>query len=457
MGSFLAGAAAARAGDEMSGPALLLAGYAVGGSATEASALLAGITVSAAVGGPLLGALLDRSPRPGRLLALALAFYGTGLVLILLSLVSRLPLELTVLIAVFTGLLGPALSGGWTAQLPRVVPGERMPRANALDAMTFSLASLVGPALAGALAHLLGASAAVVASAALIALALPAAWTLPTVRCRGRQRERGRDRDQDQDRDRDRDQGRRRDRDQGQNQAQAQAQNQAQAQARGKTPPPAPLTADLAAGIRHIARTRPLARATLVSVVSCAGLGMLVTCTPLLGERVFGSAAGGTLLLTCTAVSALVANAVLARRPRAIAPDTIIWGSTLLLAVALVLSATGSPVLVVAAALTAGVGEGPQLAALLAIRHRESAERLRSQVFTTGASLKITGFALGAAVAGPLVTHSLQTALLTAAGVQLVAGLSFHVFALGRGHSGRGDALLQEGDTERGEGVSPCS
>lgn len=31
-----------------------------------------------------------------------------------------------------TGLLGPALSGGWTARLPRVVPVERLPRANAL-------------------------------------------------------------------------------------------------------------------------------------------------------------------------------------------------------------------------------------------------------------------------------------------------------------------------------------
>ncbi|MEU9883117.1 MFS transporter [Streptomyces phaeochromogenes] len=407
MGSFLAGAAAARAGDEMSGPALSLAGYAVGGSAAEASALLAGITVSAAVGGPLLGALLDRSPRPGRLLARALALYGTGLVLILLSL-GRLPLQLTVLIAVFTGLLGPALSGGWTAQLPRVVPRERMPRANALDAMTFSLASLVGPALAGVLAHLLGAPAAVVASAVLIALALPAAWTLPTAR--GGDRDRDRDRASDWDTDRDTDRGL--DRDKALPSASASAS--------------ATLTADLAAGIRAITRTRPLARATLASVVSCAGLGMLITCTPLLGERAFGSAAEGTLLLTCTAVSALAANAVLARRPRTIAPDTIIWSSTLLLAVALVLSATGHPVLVVAAALTAGVGEGPQLAALLAIRHRESPEHLRSQVFTTGASLKITGFALGAAVAGPLATHSLPTALLTAAGVQLVAALSFH-------------------------------
>ncbi|MFD3313884.1 MFS transporter [Streptomyces sp. NPDC058694] len=401
MGSFLAGAAAARAGDEMSGPALLLAGYAVGGSAREASALLAGITVSAAVGGPLLGALLDRSPRPGRLLAGALALYGTGLMAILLSL-GRLPFELTVLIAVFTGLLGPALSGGWTAQLPRVVPRERLPRANALDAMTFSLASLVGPALAGVLAHLLGASAAVVASVALIALAVPAAWTLPT----GRGLDRGK--------------------------APPSESESESASASGSLAVSGSVPADLVAGIRCITRTRPLARATLASVVSCTGLGMLITCTPLLGERTFGSAADGTLFLSCTAVSALAANAVLAavlaRRPRAIAPDTVIWGSTLLLAAALVLSATGHPVLVIAAALTAGAGEGPQLAALLAIRHRESPERLRSQVFTTGASLKITGFALGAAVAGPLATHSLPAALLTAAGVQLVAALSFHAF-----------------------------
>ncbi|GAB2985865.1 MFS transporter [Streptomyces pseudoechinosporeus] len=383
MWSSLAGAAAARTGDDMSGPALLLAGFAIGGSATEASSLLAGITVSAAVGGPVLGALLDRSAKPGRLLAWALALYAAGLMVILLSL-GRLPIELTVLIAVFTGLLGPALSGGWTAQLPRVVPRDGMPRANALDAMTFSLASLVGPALAAALAKLLGAPAAVVASAALIAFALPSAWTLPARHGPKRVR------------------------------------------------PPTSVADDLAAGFRCITRTRPLARATLTSVISCTGLGMLITCTPLLGERAFASAADGTLLLSCTAVSALAVNAVLARRPRAIAPDTIIWTSTLLLAVALLMAATGHPALVVAAALAAGLGEGPQLVALFAVRHREAPERLRGQVFTTGASLKITGFALGVAIAGPIATRSLPAALLAAAGVQVAAGLSFHAFASGR-------------------------
>ncbi|MBD2830097.1 MFS transporter [Streptomyces globisporus] len=175
---YLVGAVVARAGDEMAGPALMLAGFAVAGSSVEASSLLAGITLSAAVGGPLLGALLDRAARPGRLLAVALVLYAAGLGAILAGL-GRLPFAVTVLIAAVTGLAGPALSGGWTAQLPGVVPGDRLPGANALDAMTFSAAALTSPALAGGVAEVAGAPWAVVASVMLVALALPAAWTLP--------------------------------------------------------------------------------------------------------------------------------------------------------------------------------------------------------------------------------------------------------------------------------------
>ena len=118
---------------------LLLAGLAITGSASLASSLLAGIMISAAVGGPVFGVLLDRSARPGRLLTLALAGYALALAVILLSL-GRLPLGFSVLIAVLAGLLGPALSGGWTSQLPRAVPRHALPRANAFDAMTFNLA-----------------------------------------------------------------------------------------------------------------------------------------------------------------------------------------------------------------------------------------------------------------------------------------------------------------------------
>ena len=77
--SYLAGATAARTADEMSAPALLLLGLAVTGSARSAALLYAGLTISAAAGGLVLGALLDRSDRPGRLLGWALTGYAAGL------------------------------------------------------------------------------------------------------------------------------------------------------------------------------------------------------------------------------------------------------------------------------------------------------------------------------------------------------------------------------------------
>ncbi|MFD5508496.1 MFS transporter [Streptomyces sp. NPDC127051] len=373
---YLAGAVLARAGDEMSGPALMLAGFALAGSTIEASSLLAGITISAAVGGPVLGTLLDRAARPGRLLAGALAMYATGLGTVLVGLGS-LPFTVTILIAVVTGLLGPALSGGWTAQLPRLVRGDHLPRANALDSMTFSVASLAGPALAGAVAQALGAPTAVVVSMMLIAPALPAAWMLPARPDRARG-------------------------------------------ARTTS-----VISDLAAGMRVIAGRPALARATLTSVLSCVAQGMLTACLPLLGERVLGGAGRGAVLLSCTAVSALLANAVLARFPRSVAPDTIIWAGALVQAVALALATWSQPVVLIVAVLMAGIGEGPQLTALFAIRHREAPERLCGQIFTTGASLKITGFASGAAIAGSVVIWSLPGALALAASVAALAALAF--------------------------------
>ncbi|MFD7430393.1 MFS transporter [Streptomyces sp. NPDC059818] len=373
---YLAGAVAARAGDEMSGPALMLAAFALTGSAIAASSLLAGITMSAAAGGPLLGALLDRTGRPGRLLAGALVLYAVGLGTVLGGL-GRWPFAVTISIAVVTGLLGPALSGGWTAQLPRVVAGDHLPRANALDAMTFNIASLAGPALAGGAAEALGAPPAVVVSLVLIALALPAAWMLPARPGR----------------------------------------------ARGVRA--TSLSGDLVAGVRVIAARPSLARATLTSAVSCIAQGMLTACVPLLGERVLGGAGRGALLLSCAALSALAANAVLARFPRSVAPDTIIWGSALVQAAALALAAWGQPAVLVVAVLIAGIGEGPRLAALFAVRHREAPDHLRGQIFTTGASLKITGFALGSAVAGPLATWSLPGTLALAASVAALAALVF--------------------------------
>nr|WP_327063353.1 MFS transporter [Kitasatospora griseola] len=531
----------------MSGPALLLAGFAAAGSTGEASALLAALTAAAALGGPLLGVHLDRARRPGRLLARALALYAAGLLAVLASL-GRLPLPAVLALAAATGLLGPALSGGWTAQLPRVAPPDRLPRANALDAMTYDTAALAGPALAGTVAAALGADAALLLAAALIAAALPTAWTLPTRDNTSGSTHPGRDVASDQDdcpnRDigPDRDEARpngdearsaryrtrpRRDRtcpERGigsshneprpdDDQAHSSRDRARPSHERGigssrdeprpdadeahssrdrarpshdRTRPehgirsshneprpdddqahsdrdearPRPVDAcpgqapqpdrpdqhaashhddpcsdqdpngvrpargsgsvrsELAAGLRLLTSRPALARATFVSVGACAGQGMLTACLPLLGERALGGASRGPLLLTCTAVAALLANAALARRPHLLAPDAAVRGGALLQAVALALAATGAngrPWVLLAAAALAGLGDGPLLTGLFAVRHREAPAHLRSQIFTTGASLKITAFALGAALAGPLATHSVPAALALAA------------------------------------------
>ncbi|MCT2594034.1 MFS transporter [Streptomyces sp. N2-109] len=391
--SYAAGAAVARTGDEMSGPALLLAGLAATGSAASASTLLAGLTAAAAVGGPVFGVLLDRSAAPGRLLAGALGLYAAALAVILVGL-GRLPLGVTALLAVSAGLLGPALSGGWTSQLPRVVTpdevdlsGHRtpgLPRANAIDAMTFHLAGLAGPALAGAVAACAGASAGLAVASALICLALPAAWVLPAARTPADGGPRVR-----------------------------------------RAPRATSAAADLAAGFRVLRRSVPLARATVTSVISCAAGGMLAVCAPLLGERVLGAAGHGTALLAGVAGAALAANALLARHPGLLRPDTLVWCSVLVLAAALMLAATVRPVPLACAVVLAGIGEGLLLAALFAVRYREVPARLRGQIFTTGASLKITGFACGAGVAGSVTAWSLPGTLLIAAGLQVLAALAF--------------------------------
>ncbi|CAL9368685.1 hypothetical protein SUDANB37_00840 [Streptomyces sp. enrichment culture] len=380
---YATGAALARTGDEMAGPALLLAGLAATGSSAAASALLAASTAAAAVGGPVLGALLDRSARPERLLAGALAGYAASLVAVLLCL-GRAPAAVPLAIAALSGLLAPALSGGWTAQLPRVAAPAALPRATALDAMTFHVAALAGPSLVAGAAMAYGSGPAVLTAAALLALAATAVPRPPAA-----------------------------------TRAPAAPAPPALGPAAA---PPGRLTADIGAGFRALARTPVLGRVTAASAVSCAAQGALVACTPLLGERHLGGAGYGALLLAVLAASALAANALLARLSRQPAPEAVFRAATLLQGAALLSAASaGHPALLVAAVVLAGLGEGPQLTALFAVRHREAPPRLRAQVFTTGASLKTSGFALGAAAAGPLADASLPGALLAAGAVQLLA------------------------------------
>ena len=181
----------------------------------------------------------------------------------------------------------------------------------------------------------------------------------------------------------------------------------------------------MAAGFAAIVARRPLLRATVTSVVSYAGIGMLIVCCPVLGAQRLGGATRGALLISAIAVASLAANAVLARRGWRGAPDTGVFVSTLIIGVSMAAVALVPGWLTVLAVAVAGAGEGPQLTALFAVRHRESPEHMRGQIFTTAASMKIGGMAAGAALAGPLAGRSVTSCLLVAAGFELCAAAAY--------------------------------
>jgi hypothetical protein len=205
--------------------------------------------------------------------------------------------------------------------------------------------------------------------------------------------------------------------------------------------------AALRAGTTAIVTIPGLRRITLASVVAFVGLGMFVVACPLLGVRHFDSTARGASLLSVLAVGALVATVLLARWPLPVRPDTFFVIATAIATAALTTQALApNGAVVVLAAAVLGIADGPQLAAVIAVRHREAPSGLRAQVFTTGASLKVTAGALGAALAGVLATRSLTLTLLVAAFTQVLALVAFFAVrvrtpALAASAGGRGPAV----------------
>ena len=379
------------------GPALLLAGLAATGAESSAALLVAAATAGAALGGPVLGALLDRSARPGRLLALALGLYALGTAAIAAGL-GRVPFAAVLAVAAVTGLAAPAVAGGWTSRLPGTVSATVLPRANSLDALTYSAAGLAGPAIAAAAAWAAGPWSALAAAVLLIGAAVPFAW--------GR------------------------------------AAGSGTAPTSGAAPPPTPprLAAAPTDGLLAGIRRRQLARATVATTLSLTASGMVAVCWPLLGAELLGAPERGTLLLSVAALSAVAANALLARRPSALAPDTLLWvcGAALcavpiLAACARALppgSATVAALVLGLGAVITGAAEGPQLTALFAVRHRDAPAPLRARVFAIGAGLKVSGMAAGAALAGALAERGIGAALAAAVGAEVSALAAFAALTL---------------------------
>jgi len=151
---------------------------------------------------------------------------------------------------------------------------------------------------------------------------------------------------------------------------------------------------------------------------------------PLIGQKLFGNVGYGGVLMSVLSMSALVATTAYAKWPTRHSPDTIAFATTVVLGLAmLLLVLAANPATAIIAMILAGLADGPQLAAIFAVRHPEAPEHARSQVFTTSASLKITAAAIGSALAGYTTGHSLKRTIIVACIVQFAAALLFTVLA----------------------------
>ena len=169
-----------RSATESAGPALLVVAIATIGNATTGSYLVASLTASAAIGGPVVGALIDRARSPRSGFALAMVVMALGLAAVALT-IGRAPVPVVMALAVVAGIGYPALTGAWSAQIARFIPPDRITKAYAADAATYSVAAVVAPPLATSLV-LVSATAPLWMPVALLvlSLALLRAVPLPT-------------------------------------------------------------------------------------------------------------------------------------------------------------------------------------------------------------------------------------------------------------------------------------
>ncbi|GAB2965469.1 MFS transporter [Saccharothrix stipae] len=348
MGRYYWAAGLARLADEMVAVAVVLLALSRSESTVLSGAVIAAYTVPSILSGPLLGAWLDRTGRP----VAALAANQFALCAMAVAMVFA-PAPWLVPAAFVAGITLPMTSGGFTSLVPRLATD--LPRATSHDALLFNAAAIAGPGLAGVLS-----TAASPAVAVAVVAVLSAAGGLCTTALR--------------------------------------------------VPPHPPaerpsLRAAMKQGLRHLATTAPLRGVTVASAVGYGSVGMLTTALPLhLGTLgVNGNQAG--IVWAAFEVGCVASVLAVRRRLPRWRPERVVFTAVALYGVTLALWPLTShfPVLL-GLALVSGVAQGPTLTATITARQRYTPGPLLGQVSTTGASLKLGAFAVGAAAGGALLT-----------------------------------------------------
>jgi MFS family permease len=371
---FFGAATVARIADEMFSVGVVLLALERTGSATLAGAIVAAITIPSFFSAPLLGAWLDLHGRRRALMVFDQALASAVIVFIAIA-TGRVPDGLIVVTALLAGITWPLSFGGFTSLIPALVEGELLAPANALEATSLNIATIVGPLLAGGVAGAWSPEAAVLTEAGLTLAALGMLIGF-------------------------------------------------EALDRGPTRAAGSLLEVARDGLRALVSVPALRGVSVAGMISLAGIGLLTVAFPFFCTEHLGAARSASgFLWAAFAVGSTVGALALVGLQRRQAPHRIVLGSLVVFG-ALMLTwplAASLPVAVVLVAV-ASLADGPGLAGTFAVRQDWAPADLQGQIFTTGAGVKVGSFALGSAAAGPLVSGAgSSTALLVAAGLQIAA------------------------------------
>ncbi len=325
------------------------------------------------VAAPIAGALLDRHGRT-RLVVLDYLVNAVALGLIgMLATLDALPIPLFLVIVTVSSITSPMSNTGVRTLFPIIVPARLWERANAIDSNGYVVASIFGPAAAGALVAAFGPPATLAGISSVFVLAALAASGL---------RDPG-----------DRTEGRR-------------------------------LFREAWDGLVYVTRHRTLRVLAICVSTSNISQGIFVIALPVLVLARFHAGAELVgLLFALTGISGFVSVLLVGRISSRGREAWFLAGSMLGMAVAfaLVLVGAGSPLIVAVGMLVAGIANGPFDVALFTVRQRRTDPAWMGRAFAVSMALNFAGFPIGSALGGAIVPVSIELALGIAVVVNLVA------------------------------------
>jgi MFS family permease len=336
------------------------------------SAPLAGVTAAAAVvpsalTGPLLGAWLDVAHRR-RVLIVADQLLSVVGLLAIVALAGHAPNWTVPAVAVIYSITRPLSMGTFFSALAAIAGPELLDHASAIEATSLNLAVIIGPALAGALAGIIGPAPTVEVQAGLTVVVAALVAVNPAFEARSAER----------------------------------ATNMRHA---------------LGTGLRALASERVLRATSVSSSLAGFGWGLMYVGFPLYAVQIlhspahtsgylWGAVAGGSILGTF----ALHGPPALRR----VGLSYAILGLS-----ALLWSLAGSLVIGIALIGLTGFLEGPAYSGTIALRQRHTPPAGRAQVMTTLASVSQLMVSAGAVIGGAL--HDPQTIIVVFVVINLIA------------------------------------